>query len=75
MSVKLDDVKRIISLQLGNRAVGDEDHFVRDLGAESMDVMNIVIAIEDKFGVEIKESEIPGILNSATLYEFVKSRI
>jgi acyl carrier protein len=75
VSVKLNDVKRIISLQLGIRAVGDEDHFVRDLGAESMDVMNIVIAIEDKFGVEIKESEIPGILNPAALYEFVKSRI
>ena len=75
MSVTLDEIKRIVSLQLGIREVGDEDRFLEELRAESIDVMNIIVAVEEKFGVSIKESEIPDLQTPKMLFEFVEKRI
>jgi len=74
MTVTLEDIKRIVSLQLGIREVGDEDRFMEELGAESLDVMNIIIAVEEKFSVAIKDSEIPKLKTPAVLFAFVKER-
>lgn len=71
MSITLEEIKQIVSLQLGKREIGDEDHFVEDLHAESFDVMNIVIAIEDKCDVTIREVDIPKLLTPLALYQFV----
>ncbi len=75
MSFSIDEIKRLISLQLGTKDIGDKDRFLEDLDAESVDVMNIVVAIEEKYQVEIKESEIPYILTPIDLYTLVKSRV
>jgi len=75
MSVTIEEIKQTISLQLGKREIGDEDHFLEDLHAESFDVMNIVIAIEDRYDVSIKEVEIPNLLTPLSLYQFVKDQL
>ncbi len=75
MPIAIEEIIRIISLQLGNKNVGSEDHLLEDLGAESLDVMNIVIAIEDKYGVVIKDAEIPKLQTPATLFQFVKDHL
>jgi acyl carrier protein len=72
MSIAIEEIKQIVSLQLGKREIGDEDHFLKDLHAESFDVMNIVIAVEDKYDVRIEEAEIPKLLTPLALYRFVK---
>ena len=74
MIVNLEDIKRIVSLQMGIREVSDDDRFLEDLGAESMDVLNIIAAIEKKYKVVIKDSEIPDLQTSAALYMFIKER-
>jgi len=74
MTVNLEDIKRIISLQLGIQEVRDEDRFLEELGAESLDVLNIIAAIEEKYNVTIKDSEIPELLTPTALYMFVKDR-
>ena len=55
MTVTIEGIKRIVSLQLGVREVRDDDRFMEELNAESMDVMNIIIAVEDKYHVTIKD--------------------
>ncbi len=74
MTVNLEDIKRIVSLQMGNREIRDEDRFLEDLGAESLDVLNIIAAIEKKYKVAIKDSEIPELQTPAALYTFIKER-
>lgn len=75
MSLKIDEVKRLVSIQLGIRDIGDHDRFLEELGAESVDVMNIILAVEEKFKIEIKESEIPDVPTPFALYHLIKSRI
>jgi acyl carrier protein len=74
-SLTIEEIKRLVSLQLGIRDVGDNDRFLEELGAESVDIMNIIVAVEEKFKIEIKESEIPDVPTPLALYRFVESRI
>ena len=52
-------VKKIIAEQLGveESQVTAEKSFVADLGADSLDTVELVMALEDEFGIEIPAEE------------------
>ena len=52
-------VKKIIAAQLclGESEVQDNKSFVDDLGADSVDKVEIVMALEDEFGLDIQDEE------------------
>lgn len=54
-----DRVKQIIVDQLGVDAsqVTDEASFIDDLGADSLDTVELVMAFEEEFGVEIPDED------------------
>jgi acyl carrier protein len=58
MAVTIDDVLSLVAVQLGRKRVAAEDRLVEDLGAESLDQVNIVAALEDLCGIDIPEEEI-----------------
>lgn len=53
-------VKEIIANELGIDAntIADNAKIVADLGADSLAVMQIVMAVEDEFGVSVPEADI-----------------
>lgn len=52
-------VKKIIAEQLGveEAQVSNEKSFVADLGADSLDTVELVMALEDEFSIEIPDDE------------------
>jgi acyl carrier protein len=72
--ISMEDIQRLVALQLGIRLVAEDARLVEDLGAESADVANIVAAVEEKYHIVVKESEIAKILTSVDLFELVKAR-
>jgi len=52
-------VKKIIAEQLGveESQVTSEKAFVPDLGADSLDTVELVMALEDEFGIEIPDED------------------
>ena len=75
LTVSMDEVKKLVGMQLGKRNINDKDRFVEDLGAESADVANIVATAEEKYGVTIKESEIARLFTSEDLFMLIHKRI
>lgn len=67
-----DKVKHIIVEQLGvdEGEVKEEASFVDDLGADSLDVVELVMALEEEFGLEIsdEDAEKIGTVKQATDY-------
>jgi len=55
----IDDVKKIVVERLGVDAaqVTTEASFIEDLGADSLDTVELVMALEEKFGMEIPDEE------------------
>lgn len=48
-------------------------HFTKDLGLDSLDTVEVVMAFEEEFGIEIPDSEADKILSTADAIEFVAS--
>jgi acyl carrier protein len=72
--ISIDEIKKLVGLQLGKRNVNENDRFAEDLGAESADVANIVATVEEKYGITIKEAEIANISTPADLLALVQQR-
>ena len=55
----VEKVKSIIAEQLGVKAeeIKPESSFVDDLGADSLDTVELVMALEEEFGIEIPDED------------------
>ena len=60
MSSIEEQVKSIVAEQLGVKEdeVTNDASFVDDLGADSLDTVELVMALEEEFGVEVPEDEV-----------------
>ena len=59
MAISQDKIRQIIAEQLGvkKEEVTDSAKFVDDLGADSLDTVELVMALEEEFGIEIPDED------------------
>lgn len=67
----IHDIQQLVGLQLGRTTVRPEDRLYEDLGAESMDLVNLAVAIEDRFEVFIPEEDLADLRTVYDLYALV----
>ena len=69
-------VKKIIGEQLGveEDEVTPEASFVEDLGADSLDTVELVMALEDEFGTEIPDEDAEKILTVGKALDYIKEK-
>lgn len=76
MAAVEDKIKKIIIEQLG---VDEEDvtpdaSFVDDLGADSLDTVELVMAFEEEFGIEIPDEDAEKILTVQNVMDYIRER-
>ncbi|MFH0839219.1 MAG: acyl carrier protein [Candidatus Omnitrophota bacterium] len=76
MSSVADRVKEIIVEQLGVKAeeVSPESSFVNDLGADSLDTVELVMAFEEEFGIEISDEEAEKITTVGQAIKYIEEK-
>ncbi len=75
MSVE-EKIKEIIVDQLGVSAdeVKPESSFVEDLGADSLDLTELIMAMEEEFGLEIDDDEAQKLLSVKDVISYIQSK-
>ncbi len=69
-------VKKIVADHLGidESKVTEESSFIDDLGADSLDTVELVMAFEEEFGSEISDSEAEKILTVGDAVKFIEGK-
>ena len=72
-----DKVKEIIVEQLGvdPNQVTPEAHFIDDLGADSLDTVELVMAFEEQFGVEIPDEDAEKISTVQSAIDYLEEKL
>ena len=71
-----DKVKKMVADHLGveEAKVTDEANFIDDLGADSLDTVELVMAFEEEFGSEISDSDAEKILTVGDAIKFIENK-
>ena len=71
-----EKVKEIIVEQLGVNAdqVNNEASFIEDLGADSLDTVELVMAFEEEFGAEIPDEDAEKLTNVGAVIKYLEGK-
>ncbi len=77
MSAVEDKIKQIIveQLQLSEEEVTPEASFIEDLGADSLDLTELIMAFEEAFGMEIADDDAQKILKVQDAINYIESKL
>ncbi|GAA7009987.1 acyl carrier protein [Helicobacter pylori] len=69
-----EDIQAVIAEQLNVDAtqVTPEAEFVKDLGADSLDVVELIMALEEKFSIEIPDEQAEKIVNVGDVVKYIE---
>ena len=72
-----EKVKSIIIEQLGvaDTAVTMEASFIDDLGADSLDIVELIMALEEEFDIEIPDADAEKVVTVNDVVEYIKEHV
>ena len=70
-------VKKIIVEQLGatEASVTMEASFIDDLGADSLDIVELVMALEEEFDIEISDADAEKVVTVGDVVDYIKDNV
>lgn len=71
----LEKIKKIVVDQLGveEEEVNMESSFIDDLGADSLDIVELVMALEEEFEIEIPDADAEKIATVSDAVDYIKN--
>ena len=73
--VLISEIQTLVKLQLGAREVSETSRLIEDLRAESVDIVNLAVLVEERYGIVIKESELARIKTVGDLHALIQLRV
>ncbi|WP_040211678.1 acyl carrier protein [Clostridium polynesiense] len=70
-----EKIKSIIAdkLSIDEDTITMESAFIEDLGADSLDIVELIMTLEDEFEIEIPDEDAEGIVTVGDVVEYIKS--
>ena len=77
MSENYDKIKEIIIDKLGveEGKITMEAKFIDDLGADSLDTVELIMQFEEEFGIEIPDDEAEGLLSVGQAVDYITNKL
>lgn len=74
--IMLERIREIVAEQLNadKESISEETRFKEDLEADSLDLFEIVMSIEDEYNVEIPSEDLENIVTVGNVIEYLKSK-
>lgn len=74
MSAVFDRLQAIVAEQLGveTEKITPDAEFIQDLNADSLDMVELVMSLEEEFGVEISDEEVEKIVKVSDAVEYIE---
>ena len=72
-----EKVKKVIIEQLGvsDSAITLEASFIDDLGADSLDIVELIMALEEEFDIEIPDSDAEKVATVGDVVDYIKEHV
>ena len=72
-----EKVKKIIVEQLGvaETSITMEASFIDDLGADSLDIVELVMALEEEFDIEIPDADAEKVVTVGDVVDYIKENV
>ena len=72
-----EKVKAIIveQLQVNEDIVTEEASFIDDLGADSLDIVELIMALEEEFGIEIPDADAEKVTTVQDVVDYIKENV
>lgn len=72
-----DRIKKVIvdKLEVDEREVTPQASFVEDLGADSLDVVELIMALEEEFNIEIPDDDAEGIRTVQDAVDYIEQKL
>ena len=72
-----EKIKNIIieQLQVSETVVTEEASFIDDLGADSLDLVELIMALEEEFGIEIPDGDAEKVVTVGDVVNYIKENV
>ena len=72
-----EKIKNIIveQLQVAETAVTEDASFIDDLGADSLDLVELIMALEEEFGIEITDGDAEKVVTVGDVVNYIKENV
>jgi len=73
----VEEMKQVVAEQLGVKVeeIKPEASFVDDLGADSLDAVELIMALEEKFGIEIPDDDAEKLKTVNDAIKYIEGKI
>ena len=72
-----EKIKNIIveQLQVSETAITEDASFIDDLGADSLDIVELIMALEEEFDIEIPDTDAEKVVTVGDVVNYIKENV